>query len=120
MHALTLFFVSISSCADIIAALQMQGSGQFLWGTYEESYKRAAGVVRCMLAMGIPRGAFVGLCAHNSAAHVEVLLACMLGGFVAVPLSLHLTDDYAAHIVQVSLMSLRECDGLQMQSCIAK
>ena len=65
---------------------------------------RAAGVVRCMLAQGVPRGAFVGLCAHNSAAHVEVLLACMLGGFVAVPLSLHLTEDHAAHIVQVCIM----------------
>lgn len=78
----------------------LQGNKQFEWITYGETYSAAAKVVRALLSLGVPRGSFVGMCAHNSAAHVQTMLALMMGGFVAVPLSLHLSEGHARHIVE--------------------
>ena len=37
---------------------------------------------------------------NNTARNVQVFLALLLGGFVAVPLSLHLSSSHAAHVVR--------------------
>lgn len=76
-----------------------QGNQRFTWTTYRETYDVASGIIRSLISLGIPRGSFVGLCAHNSVSHVQTLLALMLGGYVAVPLSCHLNVDHAQHIV---------------------
>jgi len=84
----------------LFGAEVIQGDFNFTWTTFGETYEQAAALVRALLSIGIPRGSFVGLCAHNSVAHAQALLALMLGGFVAVPLSMHLNADHARHIVQ--------------------
>jgi hypothetical protein len=93
----------------------VQGNREFAWTTYGESYDQATAVVRALFSLGVPRGSFVGLCAHNSTAHVQAFLALLLGGFVAVPLSVHLNADHAEHIVkeaklQAVFVSPETCD----------
>ena len=65
---------------------------------YAETFETMKGIVGCLQTMGIPRGSFIGLCAHNSLPHVQIILALMVGGYVAVPMSLHLSESNARHI----------------------
>ena len=58
----------------------VQGVGDFRWLTYAEIHRTMKRVERALLSLGVSRGSFVGMCAHNSVAHVQVQHAtCNLG-----------------------------------------
>ena len=74
-------------------------ASRFIWTTFQESHKRVLGCANALSAAGVRLGDFVGTCAANSRAYVEVQWGILMGGFVSVPLSVTLSESNLKHII---------------------
>ena len=81
------------------------GSGRFRWVTFDEVHAKASSALTLLKSLGVDRGAMVGICGPNSVDYLQVELALLLGGYVLVPLSTHLTAAFRRHIVNEARLS---------------
>jgi acyl-CoA synthetase (AMP-forming)/AMP-acid ligase II len=79
--------------------------------TYAALAAQVRAVSRALLALDPEPGSRVGLCAHNSAAHIAVLLAVLACGKVWVPLNPKSTRPEIRRIVDATEPSILVCDA---------
>ncbi len=74
--------------------------------TAKEVVERAAGLARLLTSRGAPRGGRIAAALPNGPDFVLYYLACLYGGFTAVPINPALPDAVIRHIVRITCPSL--------------
>eukprot|EP00947_MAST-08B_sp_MAST-8B-sp1_P004736 g4736.t1 len=76
-----------------------EGSRTFRWTTFGQSFENMRRLPGALLARGVRPGAFVGFASDISPSLLDLYFGLILGGYVVVPLSVHLTDEHAQHMI---------------------
>ncbi len=79
--------------------------GAWVWKTYGAVLERVKSVAAALRRRQIRCGDYVGLCAENSVAYVEVMLGLLYAGCVVVPLALVFSKEQLGHILEETNMA---------------
>mmetsp|Transcript_10028 Transcript_10028/g.15030 ORF Transcript_10028/g.15030 Transcript_10028/m.15030 type:complete len:1457 (-) Transcript_10028:132-4502(-) len=79
--------------------LETRYASNWIWTTYEHSYRRILACRAELKAEDILPGAFVGTCGENSKAYLEAQMCILTGGYVCVPISVTQSDENTIHII---------------------
>lgn len=72
--------------------------------TYAELYGQVGGLRKWLYALGLPRGARIGLMMRNNEDHIRLFLAVTTAGYVAVPFGLTMSrDEVGANIKKMGI-----------------
>lgn len=95
-----MFSASVSQHADAIAV-----TGADRHASFADVDRSARQLVTVLQARGVNRGDRVGILGANSVEWIEAFWACVLGGFVSVPLNALWTRDELAYAIEHSEMT---------------
>ena len=77
-------------------------NGAFHWKTYQQVYEHMKRLPGALLSRGIKPGSFIGFCTESSSSALELYFGLIMGNYTTVPLSNHLTNEHAMHIIKES------------------